>query len=391
MTPSPTPRMQPHDANLRQVFEQVPYFRRFRDVPWEEVPLMNKGEMRRAFPDLLCVESDAEKRFLLDTVAELSAAGGPRREIERRGYVFQRTSGTTGVPLWIPRRRVEARLTGLATWTARCRIAPWLTPANFRAVSQFVSGTPAALTADQASRILWLNVGDVPFRSDLEIAALATKYPSVKIVEYVGGYVENERADSIERRQGWTVLSQYGCMETSTIAHGRGNVYSALPSIRVEIVDDRGRIVTEPAVEGFVHLTALGRHVLPVIRYNTGDLAAWADADRTTFRLLPLRRCERIRLRDGELHAGREIIRSIITRLTATHGELGISRIRLVQHEPHRFTLYVNASARPELATLFEQTFRAINLFGRDVLVSRRDAAELNDGKTVLFVSQCHE
>jgi phenylacetate-CoA ligase len=44
----------------------------------------------------------------------------------------------------------------------------------------------------------------------------------------------------------------------------------------VELIDEAGRPITEPGVQGEVVATAFDNKVMPFIRYRTGDLAMWS-------------------------------------------------------------------------------------------------------------------
>jgi phenylacetate-CoA ligase len=49
----------------------------------------------------------------------------------------------------------------------------------------------------------------------------------------------------------------------------------------VEIIDDLGKVISEPGTAGQVYLTALTRNLMPIIRYPGGDRAQWTENEGT--------------------------------------------------------------------------------------------------------------
>ncbi|KAK8012846.1 hypothetical protein PG991_010221 [Apiospora marii] len=62
------------------------------------------------------------------------------------------------------------------------------------------------------------------------------------------------------------------------------------PAIVVEILDDDGekggKPITTPGVAGRLVVTNLERRLMPIVRYPSGDRAAWVDHSRALFRIL---------------------------------------------------------------------------------------------------------
>ncbi|SDT93104.1 phenylacetate-CoA ligase [Verrucomicrobium sp. GAS474] len=51
-----------------------------------------------------------------------------------------------------------------------------------------------------------------------------------------------------------------------------------------EIVDDNGKVINEPDISGHIVITNLLRKLMPIIRYPTGDRAAWIESSGVKYR-----------------------------------------------------------------------------------------------------------
>ena len=81
-----------------------------------------------------------------------------------------------------------------------------------------------------------------------------------------------------QRAFGAPVLDRYGCRETGLVAFQcgpAGHYHVNMLRIYLEVVSEDGRPV-EPGQPGKVLLTDLGSFAMPLIRYQVGDMAAWA-------------------------------------------------------------------------------------------------------------------
>jgi phenylacetate-CoA ligase len=75
------------------------------------------------------------------------------------------------------------------------------------------------------------------------------------------------------------VLVHYGHSERAVMAGSMpdDHRYFVWPLYgHVELIDEAGRPITEPGVQGEVVATAFDNKVMPFIRYRTGDLAMWS-------------------------------------------------------------------------------------------------------------------
>jgi len=112
-----------------------------------------------------------------------------------------------------------------------------------------------------------------------------------------------------------------------------------------ELVDARGRVIDEPGVLGEIVGTSFDNHVMPFLRYRTGDMGMWAEAPRyggdgaghTRFVMQGIQgRCQ-----EFVVCADHRLVS--ITTLGAAHfHELSqVDRVQFEQREPGRVTLKV--------------------------------------------------
>lgn len=118
-----------------------------------------------------------------------------------------------------------------------------------------------------------------------ELACWLEFHPAPGFTEAVRGVqLFSESADEgmvalIERVFGCPVLVHYGHSERAVMAGSMpdDHRYFVWPLYgHVELIDEAGRPITEPGVQGEVVATAFDNKVMPFIRYRTGDLAMWS-------------------------------------------------------------------------------------------------------------------
>jgi phenylacetate-CoA ligase len=114
----------------------------------------------------------------------------------------------------------------------------------------------------------------------------------------------------------------------------------------LELVDERGRSVTEPGRMGFVVGTSFDNRVMPFVRYRTGDLAvlsATGNPDLAGFAV-----CDRIVGRLQEFVVCRDKRLASITAIGAAHfPEMALAdAIQYEQHAPGKLLLKL-ASEQP--------------------------------------------
>lgn len=83
---------------------------------------------------------------------------------------------------------------------------------------------------------------------------------------------------------GCTILDRYSSNELGTVSHElteNGPLYTNFISHKIELLKiDSNEPVIKPGEVGRVVVTDLDSYAMPLIRYDTGDLAVWLDKDK---------------------------------------------------------------------------------------------------------------
>jgi phenylacetate-CoA ligase len=118
-------------------------------------------------------------------------------------------------------------------------------------------------------------------------------------------------------------------------------MHTSAEDVIVEIVDPQGRVV-EPGVPGEIVVTHLATGAYPFVRYRTGDVAAWAEAQCPCGRGLPVlteiqgRTTDFVVATDGTIMHGLALI-YVVRDLPGLHG------FKIVQESLQRTRLWVVA------------------------------------------------
>ncbi len=367
-------------ALLTHAVRQVPYY---RDRVTGTAPALSD------FPIL----TKAEVRAHFDALADPAAPHG-------RGYgaLPVKTGGSTGEPTTVihdaafrdagrASRLYSQRLCGFPFGTPYHRL--WGSMAE---VNQMRDSLAARLTRRLAGETLWnaFRLSDEDCRRFLDdlrrrgarhvmayvdaldqVARYAEAHggaPALASIMCCAGTVTEDIRARLVRVFGARVHNKYGSRECSDLVcaceHGGLHVYT--PHVVLEIVDDAGA-PCPPGRTGRVLVTLVGNRTFPLIRYDIGDCAAWADAapcpcGRPFPRLAALegRAVEFLRAADGA-YVSPVYIRHLIG---VVHNPGVIRRFQLTQHDRTRFTLRVEAAgaepARAAARALIERDLRAV-------------------------------
>ena len=103
--------------------------------------------------------------------------------------------------------------------------------------------------------------------------------PDIEAVITVGEGVNDELREIVRTHLHCEIIDSYSMKECGTLACQcpvSGNYHITSETACIEIVDDAGE-PCEVGQTGHVIVTPFYNHVMPLIRYRTGDLAAWAE------------------------------------------------------------------------------------------------------------------
>lgn len=100
------------------------------------------------------------------------------------------------------------------------------------------------------------------------------KIVGLRYIELTGEMLLESVRKEIEDVFECKVANQYGCIEANSIAYEcpYGNMHCMEDNIYVEIIDEKGENISDSNLEGNIVITTLNSHVMPFIRYKTGDI-----------------------------------------------------------------------------------------------------------------------
>jgi len=152
-----------------------------------------------------------------------------------------------------------------------------------------------------------------------QVEFLRAMFPRARIVKHYGHSERVLMATSVDGDTAYRFAPLYG---------------------HLELVDPAGRTITTPGVPGEIVGTSFDNHVMPFLRYRTGDLGTWGEAAPGT---APVLRSIDGRLQEFVVCRDRRLVS--ITTLGAAHfTELALAdSIQYEQHEAGRLDLKVVA------------------------------------------------
>ena len=227
----------------------------------------------------------------------------------------------------------------------------------------------------------------------LEGAGVIEPVPGLRFLEATGSRLSPEAVEAARRVFGAGVVNQYGTIEMWAIAYAEGTGPFTVndAAVHVEIVDEDGRPVGGPGVEGDVVVTSLVLRLLPLIRYRTGDRGSWAEGPGGARRLvLAAERDVNMLFIDGRRISGTEAFRPILRRVYSRVGYSGVNAVQIAQVGAERLRLTLDRSDRAvEICRAFEDECRKLRP-GLQVEFDLRDPGDqsFTDRKGNLFVNR---
>ncbi|WP_165229486.1 phenylacetate--CoA ligase family protein [Aquisphaera insulae] len=344
---------------IRHAFDEVPYYQsvwtgagidpeRIQDWnDFESIPVLTKADIRAHGPELI-------------------ARGYDRRDLRRKA-----TSGSTGVSLevWVdePSMQFKRACTLLADERSGWRFGEpvamiWGNPEYLK------RGWRGRLRNTLLERARYLDTLKMDEETMARFAAELTRRPPSLIfghahsvylfAEFVHSrglgpirprgvitsamILHDWQRQAIEGTFACKVTNRYGCEEVSLIAsecERHEGLHVNGDGVYVELIRD-GRPVG-PGEPGSVVVTDLTNRAMPIIRYQVGDVASWADHPCSCGRGMPL--LERVEGREADfvstIHG--ELISGIS--LTENFAMLvpGIAQLQIIQEEFDRFTFRI--------------------------------------------------
>ncbi len=169
---------------------------------------------------------------------------------------------------------------------------------KWRDLADFATGPYVGISimTPMDERVAWLRRESpdylMAYSETLELLGLATgderPAESLKAVIAISEQLTPSMRSYVERRFGTPVYQLYGLTEFGLAASRceAGRYHAHREHCLIEIVDEEGRSCA-PGETGRIVITGLSNHAMPLIRYDTGDLAEVADGFCPCGRTLP--------------------------------------------------------------------------------------------------------
>lgn len=253
-------------------------------TPWEELPILTKGQYQGALPSLLSGEYDSLRKVY---VGNTSGSSGHPFHYGKDKYCHALTWAHVA---WLyghyglnPESR-QARFYGIPLdtrgyWTERLkdRIARRTRFTVFDLSAPVLARWLQIFARERFDYLYGYTSSMVRFARYVhdQGAVLKDICPAIKVCMVTSEVCTPEDRTVLERGFGVPVVNEYGASELGIIAFElpeRGWVLSD-PLIHVEVVDEAGKVLPD-GVEGRLLCTSLFNRAMPFIRYEIGDIGA---------------------------------------------------------------------------------------------------------------------
>ena len=335
------------------------------------------------------------------------------------GLVMEQTSGTSGVPARFVKTREERQAISLAIWRRRRAIDGAVSPSNFVPLFHLPAGAVLPVNPydvyPQGVKAFYEWLGQRESRwlhmppALLERHLLSLRHigwlrpvPQLRHIETSGAPVSQRTIQLAEEVLGARIVNQYGTREVWAIGYG-GNDALFFPideSVLVELVDEEGKVITEPEREGAVAVTSKLLRLLPIIRYLTGDRGCWRQTpEGRAVALATDREVNRFSI-GGKRLSGGEFFKTVLGNVYSNLGFAHIDYIQIRKTGPRLFTVDISG---PDHQSVFDGLSYLFRRFDPECNFVRNhiEDASLRDNtgrvsgdpnrKPYLFVNQCAE
>ena len=263
-----------------------------------QIPVLEKATVRERLDDLKSDDLSA-RTWHYDSTG--GSTGEPVRLVHDSDYGdWKRAQAIVGNGIAC-RRPDETKLhlwgsvhdlTGQETLRARVgmwmRNEVWLN--SFRMTPGFMHSCVELVNQSRPDHILGYVESIVELARFIERNGLEVHSP--KTVATAAGCLQPHMRELIQRVFRAEVFDQYGSREVAGIgtecARHEG-LHVPLQAVLVEVLRDDGT-PAEPGETGRIVVTSLVNYAMPLIRYDIGDLGAWAEAPCSCGRVWPLLR-----------------------------------------------------------------------------------------------------
>lgn len=286
------------NAQINYIVNNIPYYHCYskkKNLNLEELPVVNKLQIRDHYADFISDELGCMKASLVNILEKpIIKYGESYNEIYSFDrFIIEETTGTSGTPFRCVKSVKERTMIAIEMWKQRKLLDNKINIYNF---FQF-NHTGINMVNPQAynynsehiynlyktieeNQIRWIHSSPFPLVKHIEIIRkndFKLNFAKLKYIECTGNHYSEEIKKYIEDFFDVKLVNQYGSIETWEIATScnENNLHINENLIKVELLDEKGSVITENDKYGKVVVTTLINKVFPFIRYDTGDYAIY--------------------------------------------------------------------------------------------------------------------
>ncbi len=344
---------------LNYITKQVPYYSKLfgdsKNINIEDLPIVNKRIMKNHYSDFISQEFEYVKDKIIEKInSDYMDEETMQWAIEN--VIIEKTSGSSGVPFYVPKTLNERIVLGNSIWQMRRQIVPDISIPKFLSINHignekhpfspynfeienlinfynYIKRSKCECIHIQ-SPILLIHI------DKLKKAGIDVCIPTLKYIESNGSYLSNNEKNIIQDYFDVKVINQYGTMETWPIGISieDNEFFVNHNSVYLEIVDENGQVIREANRYGRIVVTTKKVKLMPFVRYDTGDYGAYIDKDLKSFKLNGAREFGLIK-GYKKLLFGNEVFSSILSSISKNGVDIP-EHTQIYQEEENKFNIF---------------------------------------------------
>lgn len=355
---------------LQYAVTNIPAYGQYKNkkLDIEVFPVVTKAEIKSNYSEYLSDEYLNDKERIVNVLeGKFEKLNSSYNEVyEFDNYIFEETTGTSGVPFRVVKTKSERIRASLSIWKHRKYYDDSVDTQNLfclnhlglhdqdKGTYNFTEENIVKLYKEiEESNARWLHVSPNPLYEHIKIlqkGKVSYNFSKIKYIECTGNYYNNQQEKLFHDYFGAEIVNQYGSIETWGIAMSCKNkdLHVLQDNVYLELLDENNQIIDDYDKIGYVTVTTLNQRLMPLIRYQNGDLAMWkknlcsCGICSPVLELAPGRKVHLIRGIDDRIF-GNIFFMKVIQRAVRECKEMDtLTYVQVIQTAENEFTVYAN-------------------------------------------------
>lgn len=286
------------NQQISYITNNVPFYFQFNkyNINLYDLPIIEKRNIRECYEKFLSLEFQSDIFKIINILnGNYKKMGNSYNEVyEYKDYIFEETTGTTGIPFRVVKTKKERIQTGYAMWKTRRCIDNYVAPHNFHGFNHIklseLDWHPYNYDLEhiiqmysyiERNKFRWIHISPTPLLKHIELLKNIKKefnFNNLKYIECAGNFISQKQKALIESFFQVEIINQYGSVETWPVAQSvnKYNLFKTISEVAIiELVDDDNKLITDYNKIGNIVITTLNAKLLPFIRYRNGDLGKY--------------------------------------------------------------------------------------------------------------------